>query len=151
MPEHREHHPLASVPGVLALAAWSVYVLCAILYFLPDPPPSAIVAGVFGLAACAAVAFKFRYWRATVVVASLLYLLLYAVRVFRMTAMTADLPFPSALSFYYAMSRQVIAGTFQEKGMVIGLAHAYLEYAMPVLMVALIAATLVTQRARRTP
>ena len=151
MPEHREHHPLASVPGVLALAAWSIYVLCAILYFLPDPPPSALVAGFFGLAACTAAAFNFKYWRATILVASLLYLVLYAVRVFRMTTITADLPFPSALSFYYAMSWQVTAGTFHEKGMVSGLAHAYLEFAMPVLMVALIAATLVNRRARRAP
>ena len=148
MPELRENHPLASVPGVLALAAWSLYVLCAALYFLPDLPPTELVNGCFGIAACLAAAFNFRYWRATALTASSLYLVLYAVRVFRMTALTADLPFPSALSLYYAMSWQVGVGAFQEKGTVAGLAYAFLQYAMPVLMVALIAAILISRRSR---
>jgi hypothetical protein len=148
MPEHRENHPLASVPGVLALAAWSAYVLCALLYFLPDLQPTELVNGCFGIAACLALAFNFKYWRATALAAASLYLVLYAIRVFRMTAMTPDLPFTSALSFYYTMSWQVSVGAFQEKGMAAGLAYAFLQYAMPVLMVALIAAILIFRRSR---
>ena len=149
MPEHRGNHPYTTVPGVLALTAWSLYVLCALLYFLPDIPPTELVNGCFGIAACLAMAFNFRYWRATVLAASSLYLVLYAIRVFRMTAMAGDLPFTSALSFYYAMSWQVSMGAFQEKGMAGGLAQAFLAYAMPVLMVALIAAILISWRSRR--
>jgi hypothetical protein len=148
MSEHHGNHPLASVTGVLTLAAWSVYVLSAVLYY-PEFPPSVLVTGGFGIAACLAVAFNFKYWRAAVLLASSLYLVLYAIRVIRMTTMTTpDMSFLSALSFYYSVSWQLAASMFQEKGVVGGFTHAFLEYVMPVLMVALIAIALASRRRR---
>ncbi len=146
MSEHSQRHPLASAPGALALATWSIYVLCAVFLYYPDFLASVLIAGFFGLAACAAVVFSFKYWRATVVLASSLYLLLYAIRVIRMTTMTIDLSFPSALSSYYSVLWLVTTSMFQEKGMAGGLAQAFLEYIMPVLMIALVAAFLVSLR-----
>lgn len=145
MSEHYGNHPLASVAGVLTLAAWSVYVLSAVLYY-PEFPPSALAIGGAGILACLAVAFNFKYWRATVLLACALYLLLYVIRIYRMTTMTTDLSFLSALSSYYSISWQLAASMFQEKGLVGGLTHAFLEYVMPVLMVALIAVTLLSRR-----
>ena len=148
MSEHHGNHPLASVAGVITLAAWSVYVLSAVLYY-PEFPPSVLVTGGFGIAACLAVAFNFKYWRAAVLLASSLYLVLYAIRVIRMTTMTTpDMAFLSALSFYYSVSWQLAASMFQEKGVVGGFTHAFLEYVMPVLMVALIAIALASRRRR---
>lgn len=147
MSEHYGNHPLASIAGVITLAAWSVYVLSAVLYY-PEFPPSVLVTGGFGIAACLAVAFNFKYWRAAVLLACALYLLLYVIRVYRMTTMTTDLSFVSALSSYYSISWQLAASMFQEKGLVGGLTHAFLEYVMPVLMVALIVITLISRRRR---
>jgi len=147
MSEHYGNHPLASIAGVITLAAWSVYVLSAVLYY-PEFPPSVLVTGGFGIAACLAVAFNFKHWRATVLLACALYLLLYVIRVYRMTTMTTDLSFVSALSSYYSISWQLAASMFQEKGLVGGLTHAFLEYVMPLLMVVLIAVTLVSRRRR---
>ena len=141
MSKHYGNQSLASVPGVFALAAWSIYVLSAVLYF-PDVPTSVLITAFFGLVASFAVIFNFKYWRSAVLLASSLYLLLYAIRVIRMATMTTDLSFLSALSFYYSISWRVTIGMFQEKGMAGGLAHAFLEYVMPVLIVALIAVTL---------
>ena len=146
MSEYSQTHPLASAPGALALATWSIYVFCAAFLYYPDFLASVLIAGFFGLVACAAVVFNFKYWRATVVLASSLYLLLYAIRVIRMTTMTTDLSFLSALSFYYDVLWRVTASMFQEKGLAGGLMQAYLEYAMPVLIIALVAAVLVSVR-----
>jgi len=140
------NHPLASAPGMLALAAWSIYVLGAVFLYYPDFLASVLIAGFFGLVACAAVVSNFKYWRSTVVLASSAYLLLYAIRVIRMTGMTTDLSFLSALSFYYSVSWRVATAMFQERGIAGGLTHAFLEYVMPVLMVALIAVVLVSRR-----
>ncbi len=145
MSEQNGNHPLASVPGVFALAVWSVYLLHVALNY-PDVLASVLIGGVFGLAACLAVVFNFKYWRSTVLLASSVYLLLYVIRIVRMTTMTTDLSFLSALSFYYSMSWQVAAGMFQEKGLVGGLTHAFLEYVMPVLVVVLIAVILISLR-----
>ena len=146
MSEHSQRHPLASVPGALALAAWSIYLLCAVLLYYPDFLASVLIAAFFGLLACAAVVFNFKYWRATVLLASSVYLLLYAIRVIRMTTMTTtDLSFLSAISSYYNILWLVTTGMFQEKGMAGGLAQVFLEYVMPVLVVVLIAVVLLSR------
>lgn len=129
----------------MALIAWSCYVL-SVLPSFPDVTISTFVAGFFGIVACLAVIFNFNYWRAAILLTSAFYLLLYAIRVIRMVGMTTEISFLSALSFYYSASWQVAAAMFQEKGMAGGIAHAFLEYAMPVLIGALIAVTLISQR-----
>jgi hypothetical protein len=139
-------HPLATAPGILALAAWSMYVLGGVYLYYPAFLASVLIAGFFGLVACAAVVANFKYWRSTVVLASAIYLLLYVIKVIRMTGMTADTSFLSALSFYYSALWQVGAAMFQEKGLAGGLTQAFLEYVMPVLMIALIAVVLVSRR-----
>ena len=151
MSDYSQRHPLASAPGALAFATWSIYVLCAVFLYYPDFLASVLIAGFFGLVACAAMVFRFRYWRAAVVSASSAYLLLYAIRVIRMITMTTDLSFLSALSFYYSASWHVAIGMFQEKSMAGGLAHAFLEYVMPALIVALIAVALISRRPKPGP
>jgi hypothetical protein len=131
------NHPLTSAQGVFALALWSVYSLHAALSY-PDVLTSVLIGAFFGFVASLAVVFNSRYWRLTVLLASFVYLLLYVIRIVRMTAIAKDLSFLSALSFYYSASWRVAAGAFEEKGWVGGLVHAYLEYAMPVLVIALI-------------
>ncbi len=141
-------HSLATVPGVFALVLWSVYSLHVALYY-PDVTTSTLLGGIFGLLACLALVFNSAYWRAAVVMASSVYLFLYVVRVVRMTAIPGDLSFLSALSFYYSISWRVTIGAFEEKGWVGGILHAYLEFAMPVLVVVLIIVTLMSARRKR--
>jgi hypothetical protein len=148
MSEHYAKHPLASVQGVFAIAVWSVYLLYAALYY-PDVLTSVLIAAFFGMLACLAVVFNFTYWRFTVLLASSVYLLLYVIRIVRMTAIAKDLSFLSALSFYYSASWRVAMGAFEEKGLMGGLTHAFIEYAMPVLVVALIAVILISSRQKR--
>jgi hypothetical protein len=148
MSEHYPNHPLASVQGVFAFAVWSVYLLYTALYY-PDVLASVLIAAFFGLIACLAVVFNFTYWRSTVLLASSVYLLLYVIRIVRMTAIAKDLSFLSALSFYYSVSWRVATGAFEEKGLVGGLTHAFLEYVMPVLVVALISVILISSRQKR--
>jgi hypothetical protein len=145
MPEHAQSHALASFPGMLAIFAWALYVVSAVLYF-PEFPPSVLAIGISGIVACLAVAFNFKYWRAVVVLACLLYLILYVVRVVRMTGLTTDASFLSSLSFYYSASWSLGASMFQEKGVVGGMTHAFLEFIMPVLVIVLLAVTLVSWR-----
>jgi len=148
MSDHYGNHPLASLQGVFALALWSVYSLYAALYY-PDVLTSALIAGFFGFVACLAVVFNFTYWRYTVLLASSVYLLLYVIRIVRMTALVKDLSFLSALSFYYSISWRVAIGAFEDKGWVGGLTHAFLEYVMPVLVVALLLIILISSRRKR--
>jgi hypothetical protein len=108
-----------------------------------------LIGGFFGLVACLAVVFNFTYWRSSVLLASTVYLLLYVIRIVRMTAIAKDLSFLSALSFYYRVSWRVAAGAFEEKGLLGGLTHAFLEYVMPVLVVALISVILISSRQKR--
>jgi hypothetical protein len=148
MSEHSETHPLASFAGVLAIAAWALYVVSAVLYY-PEFPPSVLAIGIAGIVACLAVAFNFKYWPAVVVLACLLHLVLYVIRVIRMTGLTtADTSFLSSLTSYYSISWQLASSMFQEKGLLGGLTHAYLEYLMPVLMIVLIAVTLLFRRSK---
>jgi hypothetical protein len=145
------NHPITSVPGVLALAAWSAYVLLAAFFYAPDYPPSALAIGVCGLLACLAVVLNFSHWRFVVILASCVYLVFYAVRVIRMVAMTTGFEMSSlfsALSFYYSSSWRVTVGMIQERGVASSFTHGYLEYAMPVLSVALIALAWMSRRRR---
>jgi hypothetical protein len=148
MSEHYGNHPFASVQGMFALALWLVYSLYAALSY-PDILTSVLIGAVFGFVACLAVVFNFRYWRSTVLLTSFVYLLLYVIRIVRMTAIAKDLSFLSALTFYYSVSWRVAAGAFEEKGWVGGLIHVFLEYAMPILVIALILVILIFSRRRR--
>lgn len=146
------HRAVGSVPGILALAAWTIYVL---LYApqLPDVFPSVLVAGAFGILACLAVVMNFRHWRWALLLASAVYVVIYVVRVGRMVMIGADSgqsSLLSALSFYYGMLWQVTAGAFQEKGALGGVAQIYLEYVMPVLIVVVIIATLLSWRSKQS-
>jgi hypothetical protein len=108
-----------------------------------------LIAGFFGLLACLAVVFNFIYWRFAVLLVSFVYLLLYVIRIVRMTAIAKDLSFLSALSFYYSASWRVSTGAFEEQGLVGGLTHAFLEYIMPLLVVALISVIVISSRQKR--
>ena len=137
MSEDRERYPLTSAAGLFAFVLWAFYSVYAGISY-PDVLTSVLIGALFGCIACLALVFNLAYWRSAVLLASAVYLLLYVVRIVRMTAIAADLSFLSALSFYYRVSWRVAAGAFEEKGLAGGLIHAYLEYAMPVLTVALV-------------
>lgn len=148
MSKHYGAHPLASAQGVFAFAIWSLYSLYAALYY-PDVITSVLVGGIFGLVACLAVLFNFIYWRFAVLLASSVYLLLYMIRIVRMTGIAKEISFLSALAFYYSASWQVATGAFEEKGLLGGMIHGLLEFAMPVLVVALISIILISARRKR--
>ena len=137
MSEHHRSHPLSIPTGLFAFVLWAIYSLYAALEY-PYVLTSVLVGALFGFVACLALALNLRYWRSVVLLASSVYLLLYAIRIVRMTAIRPDLSFFSALSFYYSASWRVVGGTFEEKGWAGGLTHAYMEYAMPVLALVLI-------------
>lgn len=141
---------LASVPGVLALVLWLVYLLLA-LKNLPDFPNRVLVSGSFGLLACLAVVFDYRHWRLAVLLASSVYLVTYVVLVARMTLMATEsgMPFLSALSFYYGTAWQLLAGISQERGLMGVLEQGFIDYAMPILNVVLIGMILMTRRRAR--
>jgi hypothetical protein len=147
MAVHYGKHPLASAQGTFALALWLVYSLYAGLSY-PDVLTSVLIGAFFGFIACLAVVFNFSYWRFTVLLASFVYLLLYVIRIVRMTAIPKDLSFLSAISSYYSVSWRVAAGAFEEKGWLGGVTHVFLEYAMPILVIALISAILIFSRPR---
>jgi len=153
MDRERRQHPVTSVPGALAVAVWSVYALLAAFFYSPDIPPSVLTIGICGILACLAVILNFAYWRLIVILASFVYISFYATRVFRMIAMTPDFgisSLPSGLAFYYGSSWRVTVGMLQERGVAGGLAHGFLEYAIPVLSLALIGLTLMSRRSRRS-
>ena len=81
--------PLASAQRVFALALWLVYSLYAALSY-PDVLTSVLIGAFFGLVACLAVVFNFKYWRSIVLLASSTYLLLYVIRIVHMTAIAKD-------------------------------------------------------------
>jgi hypothetical protein len=146
--EPQRTHALASVTGLFALLVWSFYALYAAFSY-PTSLTSVRVGAFFGLIACLAVIFNFVYWRGAVLLASFVYLLLYVIRIVRMTAIANHLSFFSGLSFYYSTSWRVTAGSFEEKALLGGLLHAYLEFVMPVLDVALILVILISWRDKR--
>lgn len=152
MDERRIRHAVATVPGALALATWSVYALLAAFYYYPDLLPSVLTTGLIGLAACLAVIVNFTRWRLVVILASSVYLAFYAVRVGRMVGMVMDAGTPSissAVSVYYNSLWIVNTGVFLERGTAVGLTHGVLEYVMPVLSLALIVVTLMSRRPDR--
>ncbi len=152
MEENRSRTAVASIPGAAAVAVWAGYVLLAAFYYSPAIPLSAWPIGFCGLAACLAVIRNFRYWRPIVVLASVVYLVFYVTRIARMVAMTADFSWsalPTTLSFYYQASWSVTVGMLQEKGIAGAFAHGYLEYAMPVLSLALIGLAWISRRPGR--
>jgi len=152
MRQERRQHPVTSVPGALAVAAWSAYVLLAAFFYSPDIPPSVLTIGISGILVCLAVVLSFPYWRLIVILSSFVYLSFYVTRVFRMIALTPDFglsTLPSGLAFYYGSSWHVTVGMLQDRGVASGLVHGYLEYAMPVLSLALIGMALVSQSAGR--
>lgn len=147
--EHDRKHPLTTGPGLFAFILWLAYALYVAVYY-PDVLTSALVGSLFGLLACLAVLFNFGYWRAAVMLASTVYLSLYVIRIVRMTAIPGDLSFLSALSFYYKVSWRVTLGAFEERGWAGGIVHAFLEYAMPALVVvALVIVILLSSRRQR--
>ena len=140
-------YPIASAPGVLAIAAWSVYLLSAIFHAL-DVPPWVAISTVFGVLGCIAVVVGYKHWRIAVLSASSIYLLLYAVRVIQMAESVTDSDkssLISALAFYYRTSWRVTSLFFQERGIVDGSSYVFLEYIMPALMLALIGAILLSR------
>ena len=139
-------HPITSVPGVLAIAAWAAYLGLAIFHSF-DVPPWVLIATAFGVLSCVALAVGYRHWRVTVLLASSIYLLLYAVRVINLAVSVTDVEKSSlfsALTFYYSKSWQLTSLAFRTHGVFDGSTHAFLEYVMPILMVALIGATLLS-------
>lgn len=138
---------------MLALATWALYVLAAAFFYHPEYPPSVWVIGGCGILACLAVGSNFAYWRVVVILASCVYLLFYAVRVVRMVALTSGFEIsslPSALSFYYGSSWRVTVGMLQEKGVAGSLMHGYIEYAMPLLSLVLIALAMLSRPLKPT-
>jgi hypothetical protein len=153
MDETHRQHPIASVPGAWAVAVWSVYVLLAAFFYSPDIPPSVLTIGISGILTCLAVVLNFAYWRLILILASSVYLSFYATRVIRMVALTPDFglsTLPSGLAFYYGSSWHVTVGMLQERGVAGSLTHGFLEYAMPILSLALIALALMSRRSRRS-
>ena len=147
MEQRRSKHALATLPGALTVALWAVYLLLA-LRNLPDLPYRVLINGSFGVLACLAALFDLRYWRSVLVLSLAVYLVTYVVLVGRMATMVTagGTPFLDALSFYYSNSWVVTQGTFHERGMLEGIAYAFLEYAMPVLSVILILVLLASRR-----
>lgn len=136
-----EGNPARSTTGALALAAWALYVLLAAVFYYPDYPASVWPIAGAGVLACLAVGLKFAYWRLVVILASCVYVGFYAVRVMRMVVLTSGFEIsslPSALSFYFKSLWIVTVAMLQEKGIAASLMHGYIEYAMPLLSLALI-------------
>jgi hypothetical protein len=140
---------LSSIAGIFALALWCIYILL-MLASIPDVQYRVMINSFFGLLACVAVVVNFRYWRLSVLLACCVYLVTYVVLIARMTSMMAgsDTPLLSALAFYYTASWAVATGVFVERGAASGLAHGFLEYAMPILVVVLLLLTLMPRRAQ---
>ena len=142
---------IATPLGMSAVAVWILYLLSA-LASIPDVPYRMLINGVFGLLAILAVIVNFRHWVVAVIVASLVYLVTYAVLVVRMVGAMSDpdkTSLPAALAAYYGASWIVANGAFIERGMWGGLMHGFLEYAMPLLVVALLLAGSLYWRAKR--
>lgn len=150
MTDYSRRHAAGTPAGALTLAAWLLYIVSITILYYPNFLASLLTAAFFGLLACAAVLFGFRYWRATVVLSVIVYAVVYVVRVIRMTGMTTpDSSFLSSVTSYYAILWQVSLGVFQEKGMTGGLAQLFLEYAMPVLAVVLLVLVRTSRRSSR--
>lgn len=148
MQNAHEDRSLSTAAGIAAFAVWAVYLLLA-LASIPDVQYRVMINSFFGLLACIAVVVNFRQWRFAVLLACGVYVVTYVVLIARMTSMMAgaDTPLLSALAFYYSASWTVTTGVFIERGVANALAHGFLEYAMPLLVVVLIILTLTSRRA----
>ena len=143
--------PVASFPGALAVALWSVYVLSALTY-APDIRPSMLTIGCFGLLADLAVLFNFAHWRLIVMLASAVQLTFHAIQVIGMIAAMTEFKIsalPSALGFYYRSAWDVTVGMFEEQGVISGLTHGFFEFVVPIVSVVLIGVILITWRSQR--
>ena len=143
-----EDRPLTQFAGLLALAVWAIYIVLT-LASIPDVPYRMMINSACGLMVCAALIANFRYWRAVVLLACGVYVVVYVVQLARMTGMMAggdSASLLSALAFYYSASWTVAPGVFLERGMLSGLIHGFLEYAMPLLVLVMIAVTLASRR-----
>ena len=147
MENAHQDRSLSSIAGLFALALWGIYILL-MLASIPDVQYRVMINSFFGLLACITIVVNFRQWRLAVLLACGVYLVTYVVLIARMTSMMAgsDTPLLAALAFYYRASWTVTSGVFIERGVANGLAHGFLEYAMPVLVVVLIVVTLASRR-----
>ena len=142
-------HPARSATGGLALVAWVLYVLLAAVFYYPDYPASVWPIAGAGIVACLVVAFNSAYWRLAVILASCVYVGFYVTRVMRMVVLTSGFEIsslPSALSFYFKSLWIVTVAMLQEKGIAASLMHGYIEYAMPLLSLALIVLVWMSRR-----
>ena len=132
----------------MVLGVWSVYVLLIVLR-LPDWSGWAITSSILGVLACVAVIVNFRYWRATAILASLVYVGFYTAHIIRLAALAGELEKTSllaTLSRHYSTSWILTNGVFLERGAIQGSMHAFLEYVMPILVVVLIVAAAMSRR-----
>ena len=131
-------HSIRTVPGILILAVWSIYVLLNVAR-LPDWSGWAITSSICGLVACAAVVVNFRFWRATAILASLVYVGFYAANIIRLAGLAGgQASLLDTVSRHYSTSWILTNGVYLERGFFWGSVHAFLEYVMPVLVVVLI-------------
>ena len=136
-------HPAASLTGALTLAAWALYLAGAFRYYHPDYPASFWPLAGAGLLAALAVGVNFVRWRLVVILASCVYLAFYVVRVLRMVVLTSGFEIsalPATVIFYFRSLWIVTVAMLQERGVATSIAHGYIEYAMPLLAIVLIAA-----------
>ena len=134
-------HPARSAAGALTLAAWGLYILAAALFYAPDYPASVWPIAGAGVLAGLAVGANFGRWRLAVILASCVYLAFYVVRVLRMVALTSGFEIsslPTAIVLYFRSLANVTNGMLHDRGVAASLMHGYIEYAMPVLSLALI-------------
>jgi hypothetical protein len=142
-------HPARTAAGALALAAWSLYILAAALFYAPDYPASVWPIAGAGILAGLAVGANFGRWRLVVILASCVYLAFYVVRVLRMVALTSGFEIsslPTAVAFYFKSLVIVTIAMLEERGVAASLMHGYIEYAMPVLSLTLIVLTVIGKK-----
>lgn len=142
-------HAAKSPTGALALAAFALYVLLAAIFYYPDYPASVWPIAGAGLLACLAVAINSAYWRLVVILASCVYLGFYVTRVMRMVVLTSGFEIsslPSALCLYFKSLWGVTTVMVHERGVAASLMHGYIEYAMPLLSLALIVLAWMSRR-----
>jgi hypothetical protein len=151
MSERQQRHPVGTAPGALAVATWTVYGILAALEG-PDIRASVLTVALAGAFAWLAVVVNFGRWRFVVIAASAVHLVFYVAQIYRMLSMVPSAglsSLPSTLQFYFFSLWQVTVGKFEERGLAASLAHGFVEYAMPVLSLLLIALAVLSLRAAR--
>ena len=148
----RQRHPIVTAAGALAVVTWTVYALLAAAEG-DDIRASVLTVALAGVLAWLAVVLNFARWRLVVIAASAVHLVFYVAQIYRMLAMSPDASLsslPATLQFYFFSLLQVTAGKLEERGLAASLAHGFIEYAMPVLSLVLIALALLSLRSRRS-